>query len=71
MAFWPENNQVVEVCIDGQWHKARFVFPDSVSSEDPDIDEVWWQEYFRLEDGDSFPEDIREGISEMPRWRPI
>jgi hypothetical protein len=66
----PKQHQKVEVLVGGNWLPAHFVEADSVAPDpDGDGDEIWWMDYFVLENGDTIPEDTTSG-DELPQWRP-
>lgn len=66
----PKQYQKVEVLIGGDWLSAVFYEADSIEPSDPTLDELWWMDYFLLDNGDTIPDDIRSG-DELPQWRPI
>ncbi len=65
----PVDGQKVEILLDGSWQPATFFSCDSIAPNDLDGDELWWFDYFMLEDGSTIPEDIHED-DELPPWRP-
>lgn len=70
-AFAPEmpaDGAAVEIFLGETWHPARFVAADSCGC-DADGDDIYWQDYFELENGQTFPEDTRRGWDWAPLWR--
>ena len=66
----PKAYQKVEVLVGDQWLPATFHCADFVSNPDnPSDDELWWMDYFRLESGQTIPDDICSG-DELPPWKP-
>lgn len=64
----PKQNEKVEILVNGQWVPATFIEADTMFPSDPEWDEIWWNDYFVLEDGSTIPEDTTSG-DELPEWR--
>ena len=65
----PEDGEVVEIEVNGDWLRARFFASDNVFHAGME-DEIWWMDYFALDGGDTIPDDVQSG-GELPRWRRI
>lgn len=63
----PDESERVEIQVDGKWIEARFVpgdyFPGSAGYE-----EVWWHDYFRDDNYNTYPPHIQSG-GKLPPWR--
>jgi hypothetical protein len=63
----PKEHEKVEVLVGDKWLPAVFVGADSVEMGSGE-DEMWWMDYFMLENGRTIPDDITDGT--LPQWRP-
>lgn len=67
----PRDSQEVEVLVDGEWVKARFIEGGS-SGDYIDGSYTWWFDYFSLSSPDyiAIPADVQSG-DDLPEWREI
>jgi hypothetical protein len=65
MSDKPRDFRRVEIFLDGQWIPATF---NASNYAEAGGDEVWWFDYFSLDDGRTIPDDPQSGDA-LPRWR--
>jgi hypothetical protein len=65
----PDDYEIVEVLRGDEWVRAKFV-PADYSIPEGDDDEIWWMNYFVLDDGTTLPEDIQVDYEDAKiQWR--
>lgn len=65
----PRERQRVEVLVGDRWMGATFFGADYLPPDDPEQDEVWWMDYFLLDDGTTLPADIHDDLPADLTWR--